>query len=781
MSQMAFDPELMQDFLTESGELLDQLDQDLVTLETAPGDLELLNRIFRALHTIKGSASFLQLTNLVHVAHAAESCLNAARNRVFVVCRSDMDLLLAAVDTIKKQFDDIREGRDLTRADEEVVAKLAARGEGGGADHPHESAPDAAVATAPAATAPAATAPQPPAPECDAPSPSEPEVQVSGGASPETLGAAQERPLVLDPSKADLLDLLVVDVNETLTKLDAQVAQLTAEASRPGAAAALHELADNLNKTAEFFEFAPMSRLAQGLMKLASEARSHAIDPAVPPARLAMALIAEQAAGLSQRKLIERPIDSFLETFTGAMTQSATPAQSPTPAASPSAQAKPSTAAAAPSPASTAPAASPTGNAAGDAGEDKSREKHDAKAAEQTIRVEVGRLEALLNLVGELVLQKNRVNAMSRHIQAMNLGSQEFREQAGEVSGGLDRVTSDLQLAVMKTRMQPLDKIFGKYPRLIRDLAAKLGKKINLVIEGGETEVDKSVIEQLGDPLIHLMRNSCDHGLESPADRAAAGKSEVGTIRLSASNAGGHVEIRIADDGRGLNTKRISQKAIEKGLYTQAQIDQMSEQELCRIIFLPGFSTAEKISDVSGRGVGMDVVRSNIEKVKGTIDLINDPGKGCTVLIKIPLTVAIMSAMMVGVGPETYAVPLSSIVEIVRPEKDQLASINQSPVMRLRDTVLPLLQAAELFSLPASKRDDAPFAVVLSLSERRVGLMVSRLIGQQEVVIKPLDEELSRTGAGGPVSGATVRDDGGVSLIVDVPRLFELAEAEPRR
>ncbi|MFN5956560.1 MAG: chemotaxis protein CheA, partial [Planctomyces sp.] len=386
-----------------------------------------------------------------------------------------------------------------------------------------------------------------------------------------------------------------------------------------------------------------------------------------------------------------------------------------------------------------------------------------------------------LNLVGELVLQKNRVNAMSRHIQAMNLGSQEFREQAGEVSGGLDRVTSDLQLAVMKTRMQPLDKIFGKYPRLIRDLAAKLGKKINLVIEGGETEVDKSVIEQLGDPLIHLMRNSCDHGLESPADRAAAGKSEVGTIRLSASNAGGHVEIRIADDGRGLNTKRISQKAIEKGLYTQAQIDQMSEQELCRIIFLPGFSTAEKISDVSGRGVGMDVVRSNIEKVKGTIDLINDPGKGCTVLIKIPLTVAIMSAMMVGVGPETYAVPLSSIVEIVRPEKDQLASINQSPVMRLRDTVLPLLQAAELFSLPASKRDDAPFAVVLSLSERRVGLMVSRLIGQQEVVIKPLDEELSRTGAGGPVSGATVRDDGGVSLIVDVPRLFELAEAEPRR
>ncbi|MFN7438676.1 MAG: chemotaxis protein CheA [Phycisphaerales bacterium] len=278
-----------------------------------------------------------------------------------------------------------------------------------------------------------------------------------------------------------------------------------------------------------------------------------------------------------------------------------------------------------------------------------------------------------------------------------------------------------------------------------------------------------------------MMRNSCDHGLESPADRAAAGKSEVGTIRLSASNAGGHVEIRIADDGRGLNTKRISQKAIEKGLYTQAQIDQMSEQELCRIIFLPGFSTAEKISDVSGRGVGMDVVRSNIEKVKGTIDLINDPGKGCTVLIKIPLTVAIMSAMMVGVGPETYAVPLSSIVEIVRPEKDQLASINQSPVMRLRDTVLPLLQAAELFSLPASKRDDAPFAVVLSLSERRVGLMVSRLIGQQEVVIKPLDEELSRTGAGGPVSGATVRDDGGVSLIVDVPRLFELAEAEPRR
>ena len=369
-------------------------------------------------------------------------------------------------------------------------------------------------------------------------------------------------------------------------------------------------------------------------------------------------------------------------------------------------------------------------------------------------------------------MQKNRVSALTRQLTANGFGTQEFRESFTQASGSLDRVTSDLQTAVMKTRMQPLDKIFGKYPRLLRDLSRKLNKDINLVIEGGDTEVDKSVIEELGDPLIHLMRNSADHGVESPADRIKAGKSSTGTITLSACHRGSHVEILIKDDGRGLCRERLCKKALEKGLYTEDQLAAMTDKEVCRIIFAAGFSTADQVSDVSGRGVGMDVVRANIEKLKGTIDLYSEPGKGTTVAILIPLTVAIMSAMMVGVGKEIYAVPLSNIIEIVKPSPEQLYSIRRSPVMRLRDGVLPLLDAGNLFGKPSATAKDSPFAVVMQLSDTRIGLLVSRLIGQQEIVIKPLDDFLDN---GGPVSGATVRDDGGVSLIVDVARCFQLA------
>lgn len=297
---------------------------------------------------------------------------------------------------------------------------------------------------------------------------------------------------------------------------------------------------------------------------------------------------------------------------------------------------------------------------------------------------------------------------------------------------------------------------------------------MQLEITGAETEVDKSVIEELGDPLVHLMRNSADHGVEPPEERKAKGKPEVGTIRLKAANAGGNVEIRIEDDGRGLDPARIGKKAVEKGVISEAELNQMSDKERIRLIFAPGFSTAEQISDVSGRGVGMDVVKTNIEKIKGTIDLESTVGQGTSVIIRIPLTVAIMNAMMVGVGKEVYAVPLSSIVEIVKPTPEQRSSINRAAVMRLRNGVLPLLDAGDLFSVPSEARVESPFAVVLQQNETRVGLLVSELIGQQEIVIKPLDGVMEHRG---PVSGATVRDDGGVSLIMDIGRVFALVES----
>ncbi len=782
---MSLDPELMQDFLTESGELLEQLDQDLIRLETAPTDPELLNQVFRALHTIKGSASFLTLTNLVAIAHAAESALNAARNKVITVDRVMMDGLLAAVDILKKQFDDIRGGRDLTPASAELVATLTVYGEG---KVPGVGSVAAAAGATPSVPSPAA--PEPAAPVATAVS------QATG-----------DRDLDLPPGKAELLDFLVADLNATLEQVEAAVKSLAAEGPGSTVSAQLADQCAALTRSVDFFDFDAMTKVVRSLGEYATAASAAADDQLREMsgvAEEAIALLRKQSAGLSQKKLLDLPVDAFIDSFhaamgTGAVAAPGThPADGPAvpPADAPGVGHEPADdVSVAAAPIGTAPAAAaqtpvapeqyetatPVEHApAPSAGKDGRESKEHAKevAGDQTIRVEVGRLESLLNLVGELVLQKNRVSALARQLAVHDATPQDMRESFTQAYGSLDRVTSDLQAAVMKTRMQPLEKIFGKYPRIIRDLARKLGKQINLVIEGGETEVDKSVIEELGDPLVHLIRNSCDHGIELPDVRTRTGKTELGTVRLRACHRGSHVQILISDDGKGLGKEKIVEKAIEKGLYTAEQLAQMSEKDIYRIIFAAGFSTADKISDVSGRGVGMDVVRTNIEKLKGTIELYSEPGKGTTVEILIPLTVAIMSAMMVGVGDEIYAVPLSNIVEIVRPEAEQLASITQRPVLRLRDRVLPLLSAADLFSVPPEKAGKAPFAVVLELSDKTVGLLVDRLIGQQEIVIKPLNEMLDK---GGPVSGATVRDDGGVSLIVDIARLFQIAEQRTGR
>ena len=326
----------------------------------------------------------------------------------------------------------------------------------------------------------------------------------------------------------------------------------------------------------------------------------------------------------------------------------------------------------------------------------------------------------------------------------------------------------------MRTRLQPLDKIFGKYPRLIRDLARKTGKNIKLVIEGGETEVDKSVIEELGDPLVHLLRNSADHGVETPEERAQTSKPETGTIKLAAAHEGSHVMIRIIDDGKGLSREKIGSKAVDRGIVSAEELESLSDREVYRFIFSAGLSTSDEVSDLSGRGVGMDVVRSNIEKLKGAIDVDSKPGEGTTVFIKIPLTVAIMPAMMVGVARELYAVPLTTIVEIVRADAERVSTINGRQVLRIRDSVLPLVRVSELFDVPETDPADERFVIVVELNEQRAGLIVTELIGQQEIVVKPLDEHFAGDGA---VSGATVRDDGGVSLIVDVERMIESVQA----
>lgn len=754
MASTNFDPGIMQDFLTESGELVEQLDRDLVLLEETPEDLELLNRIFRALHTIKGSASFLALTNLVHLAHAAESALNSARNRVFIVDRPVMDLLLQAVDVLRRHMSELNAGDELSLADPKLVASLTSLGEGRGIlkDNDSSASPNETRRAEPADAV---------------------------GKSPTTEGGVTRTPLKLPSSKMDLLGYLVSDVEQSLKQITEQLDALNNAQQRTNAAGTLMELLEPLNRSAEFFEFEAMQHCV-ALLAMLSGSCSDLAEAGVPAAvRLGhhvLRLLNEQVSGLENGVLLDRPLGAIEESVRRLVEENhidELASTDPRQVEVTSAQANPVA----------------SSNSAADTGSSASDEHPDAKkddgavqgaaakgqhaAIEQTIRVEVGRLEALLNLVGELVLQKNRIGAISRKVVNDDSVNPDIADTLSQSTEGLDRLTSDIQVAVMRTRMQPLDKLFGKYPRLIRDLARKTGKQIRLVIDGADTEVDKSVIEELADPLIHLIRNSADHGIEPTADRIAAGKPECGTIHLSASHEGSHVLIRIQDDGRGLRRDKIGAKAVANGLTTEAELASMSDAQVRNFIFAAGFSTAEQVSDLSGRGVGMDVVRTNIEKIKGSIELESEPGKHTSVSIKIPLTVAIMTAMMVGIGDEIYAVPLHSIYEIVRPGSGELASIRTAPVMRLRDTVLPLVDGCLEFGVPSANQKPTPFAVVLGQGDKRVGLLVSRLIGQQQIVIKPLD---SMVDGAGPVSGATVRDDGGVSLIVDVAQMITLAQ-----
>lgn len=757
-----FDPELLQDFITESSELLEQFDGDLVLLESTPTDPELLNRVFRALHTIKGSASFLSLTELVRVAHAAEEALNNARRGGLLVTRDVMDLLLEAADCIKGHLAQLQNGEtSLTPARSALVAELTRLGE----------------ATGGAPGAPGAH---------DAPS-----------HAPAVETPSNRRALSLPPHKADLVEFMAADLEESVAKMDAAVAALADPSTRADAASDLAACCEPTSATVEFFELDALGRLVQTIEVAADRAaslRDDQLAPLLPRLGAIVQILRENAAALKSsqwveveaERLLDRVADLMLGNPVGedaTLPPNATPADAlrvdcayvagASSAPAPGPHANP----ASPAPTAVAPSTEPD-HEPGDAGADRSGAANNAAAANNaTIRVDVVRLEALLDLVGELVLQKNRVAAITRRITAIDSAPRDLRDALSQGASDLDRVCGDLQLAVMRTRMQPLDKLFGRYPRLIRDLARATNKKLRLVIEGGDTEVDKSVIEQLGDPLVHILRNSSDHGVETPEQRRAGGKDETGTITLRARHEGEHVLVEISDDGRGLDREKILKRAVERGLCTPEEGAAMSDSQVYQIIFAPGFSTAEKVTDLSGRGVGMDVVRTNIEKVKGSISLRSKLGEGTTVSIAIPLTVAILDAMVIGVGDEEYAIPLGNIVEIVKPNEKEVSSINGRPVMRLRDDVLPLIDGCSIFGVPEDRQRPSPFAVVLSMNGRSAGLLVSRLIGQREIVVKSLEGHIA---SGAPVSGATVGDEGEASLIIDVARLLELAGQEAR-
>ncbi len=616
--------EIIEDFLIEAFELIDQIDQDLVELENNPEDLELLNSIFRVAHTIKGSSSFLNFDVLTKLTHHMEDVLNKARREELKMTPEVMDVVLESIDYMKDLLQEIRDtGSDKNSGIdiENICKKLDAISNGNLENFQKDE---------------------------------------------ETKEEKNEE----KEEKEEEIDY----ANMSKEEIEAEIEKL-------------------LKKRKE--EDKKRRELKKAQKKL--EKKEEKKEPPKPKKE-------QKKENQKKRENIQKSSPSSLE---------------------------------------------------------------------QTIRVEVKRLDHLMNLIGELVLGKNRLLKIYDDVEERYEG-EKFLEELNQVVSSISVVTTDLQIAVMKTRMLPIAKVFNKFPRLVRDLSRELNKEIELVISGEDTELDKSIIEEIGDPLVHIIRNSCDHGIESADERKMLGKPPKGKIELKAYNEGNQIVIEIRDDGKGLDPELLKQKALEKGLISEREAQNMGNKEAFNLIFKPGFSTAKEVTNVSGRGVGMDVVKTNIEKLNGIIDIDSEIEKGTVIKLKIPLTLAIIQSLLVGVQEEYYAIPLASVLETVRISLDDIYMIEGRNVLRLRDEILYLARLSDIFGVEQIyDSSEHAYVVVIGLAESKLGIIVDSLVGQEEIVIKSMGDYLQ--GIEG-IAGATIRGDGRVTLIVDIAALMELAK-----
>ena len=598
------DASLVQEFLTESRELIQKLDEGLVTLETASEDPELINMLFRALHTIKGTSSFFGYEQLVAVAHAAEDVLNLVRKGDLKVSREMIDTLLVCADEVKLLLDDVESGSSEKREIEPLLARLK-------------------------------------------------QFQ-----TPPKQGTDKAAP------------------------------ELTTRAMAP--------------KLGEVL-------LAQGLISFED---------------LQSCLKEQAETGEALGKLFVRR-----EIVSDAQIEKALAAQ----------------------------------NAA-----------REGKGHDSAMRVEVSKLDQLINLVGELVLERNRLLQLSRTYSDSRSWSEQFGDALNQSTARLSLLTEEIQSASLKTRMVPISVVFRRFPRIVRDVARSLGKEIELKIEGESTELDKTVVEEIADPMVHLVRNALDHGVEMPDARAQKGKPRCGTIQLDARQEGDHIIISIQDDGAGIDPARISAKAIEKGLVTPERVKTMSKTEILEMIFLPGFSTAEKVTDISGRGVGMDVVRSNIKKLNGTVEMDSQIGLGSTITLKLPLTLAILPVLLVKESGNAYGLPLRSVLETLRIERKDIHVVEGQEVVQLQDRVLPLVRLNRVLKTGGGCGDpDLMRIVILAIGERRIAVLVDEFIGQEQTVVKPLGSYLRRVPG---LAGASISGDGRVRLVLDPAGIAGLIE-----
>ena len=625
--------EILEEFLVEAEEIIQNLDQDLIALEDDPTDIDLLNKIFRGMHTLKGGAGFLGLTSIVEIAHKIEDIFNKLRNSELILNSEMMDVILEGIDKLKEGIERLRDEGEIPDESEvvDIVQKLEA---------------------------------------------------ILNGESPSSVSESN----------------VESTSNEEKSKEDKNEPKL--------------EFADDVDEDIKNlilqYPKSSLGDILEELILLPPDKR-----PSIETIEKLEKIIAEGKEVEDLLKKEEKKEEPKVENKK----------------------------------------------------ENKPKSKKQKDEKNEVIRVDVERVETLMNLVGELVLDRNRIVKLASTLEITS--NQDTNENLIEAITGMSRTVSDLQDAVMKLRMQPVKKIFSKFPRVVRDLAKKLNKKVQLVLEGEDTEIDRSILDKLEDPLIHLVRNSLDHGIETPEERVMMGKPEVGTIKLSALQEGDRIVISIEDDGKGINPEVIKRKAIEKGLITQEQAENMTDKEAFELIFLPGFSTADQISDVSGRGVGMDVVASTIHSLRGNIEIDSEMGKGTKIVMKLPLTVAIIRTLMVGINNRIFAIPLYSVVEIVRYNKDAIKNVGNFKSFMLRDEVHLLFTLNELFEMEDEREKE--FIVIVKIGEKNIAIAIEDLYGEEEIVIKPLGQLLSDVPG---VAGATITGDGRVVLIIDANSLI---------
>lgn len=761
------DEDILQDFLVEAGEILERLNQQLVDLEQQPDDKDLLNAIFRGFHTVKGGAGFLALTPMVQCCHVTENLFDILRNGQRAVTPELMDVVLQALDMVNQQFELISHREPLPDVDPELLDALSRLVS---CDDLREA--EAAV-TAENQLIDVQTAP-------------------TMSAAPPNNSNNSSAPLIVDSDMTDdeferLLDVISATSSQSTSESSAAV-QAPVDLSVFGAGSgdigedefealldALHGKGNAPGPSAPVIS-SPVTSVppASGNFSLSS---GDTIDDdefealldqlhgqGKGPTATAVATSAEStssvsaASTLSENSIVDDEFDFLLDQLhgKGKGPSSNAPKNVDVDNGMPESVNLNSLPVAKPAdPKTSVPKASIAKVEA------KPVVEREAPAAETTVRVDTQRLDDIMNMVGELVLVRNRL---------VRLGDGSQDEQLVKAVANLDVVTADLQTAVMKTRMQPIKKVFGRFPRVVRDLARTMQKEINLELVGEDTDLDKNLVEALADPLVHLVRNSVDHGIEMPDVREANGKSRTGHVVLSAEQEGDHILLIIADDGAGMDHIKLRRIAVEKGLFDEDAANRLSDTEAYNLIFAPGFSTKKEISDVSGRGVGMDVVKTKISQLNGTVEVQSELGKGSRIIIKVPLTLAIMPTLMFMLAEQTFAFPLVSVNEIFHMDLSKTHVVDGQECIAIRDQAIPLFYMKKwLVQAAGNAPTNFAHVVIVTVGTRRVGFVVDQLIGQEEVVIKPLGKMLQGTPG---IAGATITGDGTIALILDIPSLL---------